>query len=337
MTGYIRFVLAIAVLFSHLGVTINGLNPGVVAVIMFYMLAGSVVAHVWQDILPEGKNKYMGFCMDRALRIFPLYIYTMVLTLLFVAVTGYGNPHYPISALVNNLLVVPLNYYMFLDSTILTEPSWWLIPQAWSLGAELQVYLLLPVIFINKQVRYIFFIASFTVYMLANLGCINTDYYGYRLVPGVLFIFIMGVIIKESQVVRYRAAKHWVLYIGLVIIYVMFEFYDVFKVVYAQETMIGLLIGVPLLTYAGRTKIKLPYNAMMGSMSYGVFLTHFLVIWVLDYSQIIQKATIMYFVAILLMTLIIAFIGVVLVETKIALIRTRVRVVGRCQEKNVET
>lgn len=323
MIGYIRLLLAAIVLLSHVDVRINGLNPGVVAVIIFYMLAGGVVTHLWQNILQDGQGKLLHFYKDRMLRIFPLYIYMALLTLLFIVVTGYGNPHFSPTAIISNILIIPLNYYMVFDNAILTEPKWWLIPQAWSLGAELQAYLLLPIVFIYKRIRLPIFIASFTVYMLANLGVINTDYFGYRLLPGILFIFILGGMIKEAQTSKKKITWLVVFFMALITMYALFAFNNAFQHVYTQETLIGLLIGIPLLTLAGQSTLELPFNKMAGSLSYGVFLSHFLVIWVLDYSQLIQKATTLYYIALIALAALIAHSGKTLVELKVDRIRTR--------------
>jgi len=146
MFGYLRFFLAYLVLLSHIYIKFYGLNVGVFAVVMFYILAGYVVSHLYLDILPKTKNRVFLFYKDRFLRIFPLYIYIAIITLLFLYITDYGNPKYSIQNIVSNFTIIPLNYYMYIDTTILQKPSWWLIPPTWSLGTELQAYILLSIV-----------------------------------------------------------------------------------------------------------------------------------------------------------------------------------------------
>ena len=56
MFGYFRFFLATLVLLSHVGMNLNGFNPGVAAVVSFYMLAGYVVCKLLTKIfLPESQ------------------------------------------------------------------------------------------------------------------------------------------------------------------------------------------------------------------------------------------------------------------------------------------
>jgi len=282
MTGHIRFILAFFVMLSHTGFVINGLNPGVIAVIVFYILAGGVVTHLWHDILPNGKFKLWSFYRDRVLRIYPLYLYIALLTTLFIAITNFGEPRFSYFNIITNGLIVPLNYFMYLDNTVLTDPSWWLIPQAWSLGTELQAYLVLPLLIVYKRVRWVILLLSVLIYMLANLNYLHTDYFGYRLLPGVLFIFIIGCILKESKNSR-NYQLPIIIYTLTLVTYIIFDYYDAFKHVYTQETLLGILIGIPLITVASATNVKLPFNKLAGNLSYGIFLSHFLVIWLLEY------------------------------------------------------
>jgi peptidoglycan/LPS O-acetylase OafA/YrhL len=198
MFGYLRFILAFFVLISHVDVRCHGMNPGVTAVVMFYLLAGHVVSHLWDNVLPSGKNRLWRFYRDRVLRIMPLYLYVIGLTLVFLAVTGYGNPDYGLFRLLGNFLVVPVNYYMVLDTTILTNPSWALIPVAWSLGAELQAYVILPLILMSRFWKAGLIAGSLIVYFLANTGGLHPDYFGYRLVCGVFFMFAAGSCIQRT-------------------------------------------------------------------------------------------------------------------------------------------
>jgi len=325
MAGYIRLSLAILVLLSHAGVTINGLNPGVIAVVIFYMLAGGVVTHLWQNILPQGKGQLLNFYKDRMLRIFPLYLYMLGLTIAFLLLTGYANPQFQVTTMLNNLLVIPLNYYMFIDNSILQSPSWWLIPQAWSLGAELQAYIIMPVVLIYKRAKMPVLIISFAIYTAANLNIINTDIYGYRLLPGVLFIFLIGSLLKEEQ--RTKASQSNMLFAVIVITYGLFNYLNMLQHSYTHETLLGLLIGMPLLRLIRHLPPNGPFNKLAASLSYGVFLSHFLVIWCLDYSEITTRGSVGYFALLIGVSIGIAYSGIMLVERKTKAIRGGVVVI----------
>ena len=316
MIGYIRLFLATAVLLSHVGVRFNGLNPGVIAVVIFYMIAGGVVAHIWQNVLPEGRNKLFHFYKDRCLRIFPLYFYTACLTLIFLAITSYGSPNYSVLALLNNALIIPLNYYMVIDSTVMTEPAWNLIPPAWSLGTELQAYILLPFALKYRRFRIMIVSLSLIIYMAANLSFIHTDYFGYRLLPGVLFIFILGGSLKSRGITQ----SYWlstILFIASVITYIAITYQPIPPQMHAQETLIGLMIGIPLLTAAHHLNIKVLYNKEMGALSYGIFLTHFLIIWLIDYSALMVGDGWAYYLTVFVLTAMVAKLGISLIDNDI--------------------
>lgn len=324
MLGYLRFILAFFVLFSHLEKKILGLNPGVIAVVIFYLLAGHVVSHLWYDVLPAGPGRLCRFYRDRLLRIMPLYVYVAVLTLIFLILTGYGNPRFSIFRLLGNFLVIPLNYYMALDTTILTQPSWCLIPPAWSLGAELQAYLLLPLAFRSGWMKILLTAVSLGIYTLANISMINPDYFGYRLVCGVFFIFVAGAGIQgacKQPGVSFNKAFPWVLWMITALQALIFYHWNLYGPGYTRETFLGLLMGIPIITFMGRAKIRLPGNPLMGSLSYGIFLSHFLMIWVLDWARISSRGTISHLLWVVAGSILVSGSGLYLIERHIDRLR----------------
>lgn len=315
MFGYLRFSLAFAVLLSHVGLTLYTLNPGVIAVVIFYILAGYVVSHLYKDIFSKKHTTLLStlihFYKNRLLRIFPLYLYVISITIIFLLITSYKNPEFTPITLLNNLSIIPLNYYMYIDSTILKAPDWWLIPPAWSLGTELQAYLLLPFALIFQRVKLLLAFASFLIYTTANFSILNPDYFGYRFIVGVFFIFLLGSAIQTYK----KADKLFLLIIwtALFALLVIFTLTDSFSPTYTRETLIGLLLGIPLVLLLSKTKTKLPHNKLLGSFSYGIFLTHFLSLWILDFFGIPPATTPLYIAQISLLSLILAGLGLKLV------------------------
>ena len=320
MFGYLRFILALLVVISHLNIRFYTLNTGVIAVVVFYILAGFVVSHIYTDIIPHGKTKIITFYKDRILRIFPLYLYIIMLTILFLLVTSFGASHFTPFNIVTNLTIIPLNYYMIIDNTILTDPNWWLIPPAWSLGTELQAYLLLPFALIFRRVKFFLALFSFIIYSIANFSIINPDYFGYRLVVGVFFIFLLGVSIQKVSSKTHTAFdKPFILAVwSTILLFVpLFIYLDTFSPTYTKETFIGLLFGVPLVYTIAHSSIKLPFNRVMGSLSYGLFLSHFLAIWLVEYFNIAFDIPLYSSIQIIAISLAIAFSGLLLIEVKI--------------------
>ena len=318
--GYLRFFLASLVLMSHIGINIQGANPGVAAVVSFYILAGFVVCNLFSKIFTSEKPLYFKFYYDRAMRIFPLYIFILTLTLCFVIITQYGSPKFEFGALINNFLIIPLNYYMFFDNSILQEPKWWLIPPAWSLGTELQAYLILPFIIFFKPIKILAAIISLCVFCIASLGFIQTDYFGYRLLPGVLFIFILGSSIYKNTSNKGKPDKFdeffpAIVYITMILLLIILGMLKILLHPYARETIIGILIGIPIVTYLAKRDIKLPLNHFLGDLSYGLFLA----IWIIEYYSLIDKSVHLYFYVsiVFLVSLLISIVGVLIVERNI--------------------
>jgi len=297
---------------SHIGVKVYGMNPGVTAVVIFYILAGFVVSYLYRDLFSEKKHRLTYFYKDRILRIFPLYLYVVVITLIFLLATSFGEPQFDPVRIVENLLVVPLNYYMYIDSTILQDPKWCLVPPAWSLGVELQAYVLLPFALVFKKVRLFLLLISYSIYTLANFSVLHPDYFGYRLIAGIFFIFLLG-----ASIQNYKKEDRYIL-ASVFIATLFFAFPLIEKGLFTQafhrETFMGIIVGIPLVLAISKTKIKLPLNSLFGSLSYALFLTHFLSIWILKYAGVAPSTGIIYILEVLGISLLFSFAGVFLVE-----------------------
>lgn len=284
--GVPRFLLACTVLISHLGIRINGLTPGVIAVTVFYLIAGHVVARLWGTWRHQPDDACGRFYRDRAWRLLPQY----AAALLFAALIWAGGAQSPF--LVNrpgwsdwlaNILIVPLNFYMYTG-----QDGFTLIPPAWSLGAEMQFYLMAPPL-LSQKLSIVLMVSgiSLGIFALAQLQILDTDYYGYRLIPGVLFIFLLGALHELAY--RHTSLRKLLIVLWLFnLIYLLWLFTEGRYLPYNTEVALGLMIAMPLLALSGKPKVVTRNNSMhtpldrrFGELSYGVFLYHFPVIWLL--------------------------------------------------------
>lgn len=279
MLGTFRLVLALLVALSHAGATIAGFNPGVVAVVCFYLISGYVMTGLLRDHYADVR-RIPHFYLDRALRIFPQYLVLAGLTLLWFAATGKQTiflQHAPQwSDLFNNLVVVPLNYFMFNGSDRFT-----LVPPSWSLGAEVQFYLLIPVLLLFR-LRAAAFLVGLAVFAAAAWGRLHTDTFGYRLLPGALVFFLLGSALYDAR--HRRDKRSLIIVLASVVLTAAFAlllaWHGRLMSPYNPETLLGIVIGLPLLYWLG----KLPQHSLdnrLGDLSYGVFLNHFLIQWAL--------------------------------------------------------
>ena len=276
--GLLRLVLATLVLISHLGISFGGLNPGVSAVIVFYMLAGHVVSQLWARRPQTGGQRW--FYQDRLWRIFPLYATAAVLA---IALWLAGAQSYFLSKppgvtdWLANLLIIPLNLYMFSGQDAFT-----LVPPAWSLGAELQFYLLIPFLLGRPWLAIGAAALTFGVFVMAQMNLVDSDVYGYRLLAGVGFIFLAGTLLGRSdRLSRGALTLLWASSVAYVVWLRSGNHYLPFN----TEVALGVALGLPLLV----AFLRLPRKGLLhwlqrraGELSYGVFLFHFPVIWLLQ-------------------------------------------------------
>jgi peptidoglycan/LPS O-acetylase OafA/YrhL len=279
MLGILRLILAVAVALSHAGFHLAGLNPGVVAVVGFYLISGYVMAGLIRRhyAQPQGAP---AFYLDRAIRLLPQYLFYILLTLawhLYSRADNYFLSRIPGPVdLFNNLLVVPLNYYMFNGSDRYT-----LIPPAWSLGAEAQFYLLAPFVLLWPKRLLALALLGLSVYCAALAGLINSDWFGYRLLPGVLLFFLLGAYLQQLHHQQNpRALTVAVLVAALAATAMgLLHVNGTLRQPYNLETLLGLLLGIVMLQLlANRARSR--WDDLAGDLSYGVFLNHFFIIWV---------------------------------------------------------
>lgn len=253
------------------------------AVVGFYVTSGYVMTGVL-------RNRYQSlgeaplFYLDRALRLFPQYLAIALVTLAWLLAadaTTLFLQHRPTALeLFNNLAVVPLNYFNYNGADRFT-----LIPPAWSLGAEIQFYLLLPLIL---RARAVVSVISITVYACAAFGQINSELFGFRLLPGVLWFFMAGSWLYDAhQQADPRHAGRGVVMVMLAVAgaAILLAINGKLALPYNRETLIGLFVALPALHLLSLLPRR-AWDERLGDLSYGLFLNHFLILWVVFDSSV---------------------------------------------------
>ncbi|KAF1068693.1 MAG: O-acetyltransferase OatA [Pseudomonas citronellolis] len=269
--GVYRLVLAMLVAVSHLGVTFWSLNPGVIAVVSFLLISGFVMTSLI-DRHYRRPNRLPLFYLDRLMRLYPQFLFYLVISCLLIYHYLPGTPQaaeLTPGNIAANLAMLPLGFYMFNFSGTL------LLPPAWSLGLEVSFYLLIPLLLIFRC-RGIAFALSVGVSLCALLGFIDTDIYGYRLLPGMLFIFLCG-----SLMYRMRRRGAWLVAATTVLAALLCLAIlcgGIARRPFNAEITAGVALGVPVLYLL--TKLRYHwFDEWLGNISYGVFLNHYVVMY----------------------------------------------------------
>lgn len=271
--GAYRLFLAVLVAVSHMGKTFAGLNPGVIAVISFLIISGFVMT----SLIERNYNaplKIGLFYIDRALRLYPQFLFYFIASCFVIYFLLPDTPQAADLTLRNiavSLTIVPLGFYMFGATGVEV------VPPAWSLGLEVCFYLLIPFLLIYKA-RGVAFVLSVGVYMVACFGYINTDVYGYRLLPGVLFIFLCGSYLYKPNTLGLVITAGTAIAAALIFVAIMAGFVE--RRPFNAEVSVGIALGVPVVYLLTKFKYH-RVDELLGNISYGVFLNHFMVMYIL--------------------------------------------------------
>lgn len=261
---------------AHAGVSVAGHHLGVPAVVVFYMLSGYVVASLLAPGSPMSKASSL-FYRERALRLLPQYYFFLGLGALAwwlgassPFLTGSGSAF----QWLGNLSIVPLNYFMVAPSLEQFMP----VPPAWSLGLELQFYLLAPWLMPRPRLMLRLGAATLGVSALATAGWLQTDWFGYRLLCGNLYLFLAGAWLYRCRREGASMAPLLALWCAVAAMAIWTAAAHRWRVPFTVEVQLGVLLGLPLLALLAR-RSRQHWDDAVGRAAYGVFLGHFPVMW----------------------------------------------------------
>ena len=318
--GILRYVLALLVVLTHTGYNIGRFIQGVLAVVIFFMISGFVMTALIQKSYPT-IQRMPAFLLDRVMRLFPQFLFYLALTsaLMQFFVPTYALPPelgLELKYIVLNYLMLPMGFYMYV------RPDKWLImPQGWSLGLELTFYLVLPFI-LAFRARGVMFAASMLVFILACIGTIPTNTWSYRLLPGTLFIFLCGSYTFSGSAKERRITLGAAMSVCAVLL-VGSKFFPQLAWPENSEVLVGVLIGIPLVYWLTSVRAG-KLDALLGNLSYGIYLNHFFLMWLAEYLKLkFQSAEFMVFM--LVATNIFATFSFYAIERPVIRLRHRLR------------
>ncbi|HVJ37285.1 MAG TPA: acyltransferase [Stenotrophomonas sp.] len=257
-----------------------GLTPdfhfGSMSVVVFYLIAGYVMTYSFRTNFAGDLGNVGHFYVDRLFRVYPLYLLSLVMIYLFSVLSGYGVLYLDAKSTFVNLTMFGLNAH----PTIMNGATW-------SLGTEMQFYLLLPFLVRFRPLCYALLPLSYAVFVLASLGHLNPVQWGYKYLPGTLFFFLLGSILQEFSG---KPAERKVLYaiISVACIHLTILAFSNPNITqpYAFESLAGLILGPIALVVLGRAKpLDRNLDNLLGSLSYPLFLSHICVLYLFDHLR----------------------------------------------------
>ena len=316
--GTLRFILALSVAYGHAGDFLGfPLIPGDTAVQSFYAVSGFYMALVLNEKYRRGSATYFLFISNRFLRLFPVYVTVLCLTLLLAFALSYFPSAKELPFIVRWHSLDQLNWssatflvvtqivmwgqdlYLFLafDNGALTfwpdfhtaaQPVYNLvpIPQAWTLGLEFSFYLIAPFI-VRRSVLAIMLVFAGSV-ALRLLLQFSVGYYGdpwsYRFFPSELAVFLIGVLgyrvyRSEPGKLDRSVVKVFVLAILLLGTVLLINRWQGLGRVASVSFLMLTFAAIP---YLFRLTKDQAFDRNLGELSYPIYICHFLVIWSLD-------------------------------------------------------
>jgi len=232
---------------------------GRLGVEVFFVISGFVIPYsMWRS---NYKLPYWPtFLAKRLLRLYPPYI----LSFMFVLILLYASAIAP-GFRGTAPMITPMNLLleMIYLKDFFGQP--WLNPIAWTLGIEIQYYILVALIYplISSRARRVNF-STLIVLTLAPLLIAQTNLYHTRLVFHWLHLFLLGIVAFQYQVglLGKRSAAGWLLIVTLI------------SYMYFGELAVSLVGNVTAVILAF---VEINVNAIIlffGNISYSLYLLH---------------------------------------------------------------
>ncbi|MFN0040739.1 MAG: acyltransferase family protein [Burkholderiales bacterium] len=318
--GILRFLLAFAVFNAHAGLPIGfSIVSGATAVHCFFVISGFYMAMVLSEKYSRSQATYFEFVSNRLLRLLPSYLLMLVLTFcLGIALSGLGKTVLPPLDSAQQLAglgagIIPLILHAFSQMTLLGQDLYhffhWspeagfgftpdfqndpaslhrllFVPPAWSLSVEIYFYLLAPWLVRLRTSAIVGIIAASFIFriVLAWQWGWQGDPWSYRFFPSELAFFLAGVLAYRADFPSRARVLPWMFALlalgGALGLADTMESWQPGMPIHRwlRIPMFALLAaGIPALFAATR---NWRVDRQIGELSYPLYVSHFLVIWV---------------------------------------------------------
>ncbi len=302
--GLLRTLFAITVVFAH-----SPLNGGFVfvggrnAVQLFYMISGFLISYIISTNRAY-RNPYR-FYLNRALRLYPIYLVVALLALLGVV---FAKPKFfelyaqiPIAAdmllLFSNLFLIGQDWVMFAgidNGQLVFAPDFTrsdvllfeglLVPQAWTLGVEISFYLIAPCILHKRRLVILLLLLSLLIrLLLITLGVGGNDPWTYRFFPAELALFLLGVLAEQYLLPWWKGViatnnLPWLPSVATFALVALALGFTLLPFTQVVSSLLLFLVFFLLLPLTFLYQNNSPTDRAVGELSYPLYVGHLLVI-----------------------------------------------------------
>lgn len=315
--GILRFLLALSVLIVH-SEPIAGITmlPGFLAVELFYVISGHVMAMVYCEKYALVPNSYSLFISNRFLRLFPLYGFVVVCVvffgLLLGAATGsfgklqyYWNYYHDGKATLGTLGWVLLSNLTLLGQDVITFfgigtdgtlqflglqkdlqlQELLFIPIAWTVSVEFLFYFATPFVVTKSVPKIVLLIFSVLLFRAVLWFFFDVDqgFIIYRFAPTEFFWFLLGVLSYRLHKMGHLLKADHAPYALVPILIVLFTYRFFAYPVLAQVLLYGLLfVGAgSFMQQYGSSK----WDKRLGDLCYPMYVSHGLFLLVISANR----------------------------------------------------
>jgi peptidoglycan/LPS O-acetylase OafA/YrhL len=343
--GALRFCLAMAVVYGHL-TYMRGypLIPGDTPVQGFYAVSGFYMALVLNEKYAPGRAGYWLFISNRYLRLYPVYLAVLCLTLLVALAVSRSSLNLPLLSdwrppqidiagtaflLLTQFLMLGQDLYSFLtlhDGSLAFAAAHpgqrsldtvMAIPQAWTLGVELSFYAVAPFI-VRRSVpaMALVLLASLVLRLVLQFAFgLAGDPWSYRFFPSELAVFVLGAIgyrvHKWSGAHLDRAAfgRYALLAVCVAAVLLVNRWHGLTRLA-SVSALLLIFLAVPVLFRVTRNS---NLDRYLGELSYPIYIGHLWVIWLLGMGMPLGSG-VLYFAAVTVLTVLLAAVLYALVD-----------------------
>jgi peptidoglycan/LPS O-acetylase OafA/YrhL len=281
--GYVRYLLAAIVVAYHCQmyryITTIG---GIAAVEAFFFISGFYMAAAYRNY-EKNVSGAVSFWLSRFVRLYPLYIFVVILTCLFW-LSGYSeNAISTFNAFKDGPPGVPYfsNVSMLgLDVISIDEPTHLklLVRQAWSVSAELVFYALVPVILqIRQRVLTLVILAFALKFLLTEMVGWRDAYFPFFSQIG---YFFFGMWLFEFRRRLTWGRSYAIGSAALLTCYVIVSPFASFELDGIVQNCM-MITAISIVMPSAFVHLNGKISSILGDLSYGVYIAHFLVIEVL--------------------------------------------------------